>query len=174
MRIILEGPDGAGKTTLAERMAKKLGLPVMHLTGIKDEKLLTKQFNIALNSEDVILDRYIFSNLAYHAVFGGTLATQDSRAAIVQDLMSENNFYPIIFCLPCYNNGGVERYKKLFAEIAARRHEDYPDVEKMGEIWKYMSAMYDFMSLARDAYVFDYTDQNADAFIDNIQQYYNI
>ncbi len=73
--IIVEGPTGAGKSTLVEKLAKKYKLPVEHRAcppgKLKDLKLVEEWFGNALmlrSSDGLILDRWIYSNGVYGRV----------------------------------------------------------------------------------------------------------
>ena len=70
---IIEGPDGSGKSTLSKYISDKLNIDSHHLTYIRDEKEMFKQFAEAdemfsLKDESCIFDRYILSNLVYGIV----------------------------------------------------------------------------------------------------------
>ena len=73
--FIIEGPDGAGKSTLANALAVATGAPVVHLGPFKDvseglERLYAEAMLPAvLGYSDVILDRSWLSERPYGAVF---------------------------------------------------------------------------------------------------------
>lgn len=73
--IIVEGPHGAGKTTLIERLSKKIHLPVVHRAkppaGRTSPAVVEEWFKDALLSRcsaGLILDRWIYSNPVYSKV----------------------------------------------------------------------------------------------------------
>lgn len=64
---IIDGPDGTGKSTLANKLSDTFKLPIYHLTYFSDPELHNEQFSNALNllrnsDTGFILDRYIFLN----------------------------------------------------------------------------------------------------------------
>ncbi len=70
--LIVEGPTGAGKSTLVDRLSKKLVLPVRHCgsppSKLKDPKVIEEWFGDALlsrTSNGIILDRWVYSNRVY-------------------------------------------------------------------------------------------------------------
>lgn len=72
--IVVEGPTGAGKTTLVERLTKKIHLPVVHRArppGRLDPSVVEEWYRDALLqrvSAGLILDRWIYSNPVYSRV----------------------------------------------------------------------------------------------------------
>lgn len=171
-RIILEGPDGAGKTTLADKLAKHFGLPVMHLTGIKDQDKLARQFRVADNVVEVILDRFVVSNIAYSRIFNATRLPDKALDGMFRYTLERNNCDLNIFCLPGYMSGDSASYKLAYEELMKRRSEEFTDVDKMEKMWLYMSTVYDIMRPLCNAVVFDYMNQTADDFIREIEDTY--
>ena len=68
MRIILEGCDGTGKTTLAKILAERYKLDICHCTQ-RDAKDYDFYFQ-TLRKEDVIWDRHTLGELVYPNIFG--------------------------------------------------------------------------------------------------------
>lgn len=84
MRIVIEGPDKTGKSTLTKAMAEDLGLPAYHLpNGFYREKLLSDEVNGPAGTflffantmdfwqnppEKCVLDRDILSMLVYQGI----------------------------------------------------------------------------------------------------------
>lgn len=165
MKIILEGPDGSGKTTLAEALCKKTGFPVVHLTYIKDPELMEKQFYTVMRMNEVILDRYVLSNMAYSHIFGNQpVKLLDSYWSDMRSTRCHT-----ILCLPCVKGSGVAGYEKLYRQLLTVRNEMYPNVPAMCDIYKYYQQSTDFLKLAHaDVTVYDYTKDNVDSFISTL------
>ncbi|AZJ44229.1 AAA family ATPase [Bacillus velezensis] len=71
--IILEGTDCCYKSTIADKLSKELGYPVLkgssfELAKSGNEKLF-EHFNKLADEDNVIIDRYIYSNLVYARKF---------------------------------------------------------------------------------------------------------
>lgn len=69
MIIIIEGPDGAGKTTLANYLSKQLGYPIKHRSKPKteEEKQQMSQSYIddIKSNQNIIWDRCFYSEMVY-------------------------------------------------------------------------------------------------------------
>ena len=72
MIIIIEGPDGAGKTTLAEQISRQTKYPIIHRTKPKNEeekKLMMGEYLQTIRSgKNMIFDRCWYSEMAYGPV----------------------------------------------------------------------------------------------------------
>lgn len=79
MRIILEGCDGTGKTTLAKILADRYGLDICHCT--QDDPGDYEFYRQTLRKENVIWDRHTLGELIYPKVFGRNqkIGCEDAR-----------------------------------------------------------------------------------------------
>lgn len=79
MKIILEGADGAGKTTLAKILANKYNMEIVHCTW-RDAADYNFQCQ-TLRKENIIWDRHFLSELVYHDIFDrkSQIGTEDGR-----------------------------------------------------------------------------------------------
>ena len=142
--IIIEGPDGAGKSTLAEFISKEKNIPIEHLTYYKDKKKMFEQFSeihakFSLEENPLILDRYIFSNIVYGCVFHDCNFVDGWRLWLDSLLTacSVRKKIIIIFCLP-EKKSWLERFEKLCQE----RDEMYVDVDKMSKVYDMFEMIY--------------------------------
>ncbi|MCA1214787.1 deoxynucleoside kinase [Bacillus amyloliquefaciens] len=85
--IILEGTDCCYKSTVADKLSKELGYPVLkgssfELAKSGNEKLF-EHFNKLADEDNVIIDRYIYSNLVYAKKFKDySILTEEQQRAI--------------------------------------------------------------------------------------------
>lgn len=100
--IIIEGPDNAGKSTLAEKLSKALEIPVVH--SVRPEKHWSEEDVLyhstwQLRPQEAILDRvYAISEYVYGRVIRGKTALGSKHSEALFDLY--NRPYLIIYCRP--------------------------------------------------------------------------
>ena len=82
MKIILEGVDGAGKTTLARILADKYGLDICHCT--QHDAADYDFYRQTLRKENVVWDRHTLGELIYPMVFERRpqIGTEDARLIV--------------------------------------------------------------------------------------------
>ncbi|MDF4194874.1 MULTISPECIES: AAA family ATPase [Bacillus amyloliquefaciens group] len=89
--IILEGTDCCYKSTVADKLSKELGYPVIkgssfELAKSGNEKLF-EHFNKLADEDNVIIDRYIYSNLVYAREFKDySILTEEQQRAIEEKI----------------------------------------------------------------------------------------
>jgi thymidylate kinase len=67
MRIILEGCDGTGKTTLAKKLQERYGIDYVHVN--RQDPTSYEFYNQTLSKTDVIWDRHFIGEMIYPTVF---------------------------------------------------------------------------------------------------------
>lgn len=67
MRIIIEGPDGVGKTTVVQALADAYGCDILHHTELGSKRPLDYHKKAQLGN--MIFDRSFLSEIAYSIVF---------------------------------------------------------------------------------------------------------
>lgn len=82
MRIIIEGADGTGKTTLAKIYAEKYGLDICHCTQYDPTDYDFYRYTVRKNN--VVWDRHTIGELIYPTVFNrkSSLGTEDVRLVL--------------------------------------------------------------------------------------------
>lgn len=82
MKIILEGCDGTGKTTLAKLLAEKYNLDICHCTA--DDPSDFDFYKNTARKENVIWDRHTIGELIYSKVFDRKcrIGSEDARIAL--------------------------------------------------------------------------------------------
>lgn len=74
MRVIIEGCDGTGKTTLANLLAKEYGLEVVHCT--QHDPADPDFYYNALRKENTIWDRHVIGEMVYPYIFNRVPQTE--------------------------------------------------------------------------------------------------
>jgi thymidylate kinase len=135
--VILEGPDGAGKTTLAQRYAEA-GARVVHLDRYPGVKSLARIHLAAMlpalsGVSDIVLDRAWITEWIYGDVYrGGKVRINSERRAELEAIASFCET-KVILCLPPLE-ACLETFRK-------RREREYlKDEEALRQVWQ----TYDF------------------------------
>ncbi|MGO0713306.1 AAA family ATPase [Bacillus subtilis] len=89
--IILEGTDCCYKSTVADKLSKELGYPVIKGSSFELAKSgnenLFEHFNKLADEDNVIIDRYIYSNLVYARKFKDySILTEEQQRAIEEKI----------------------------------------------------------------------------------------
>ncbi|EHA30649.1 deoxynucleoside kinase [Bacillus subtilis] len=87
--IILEGPDCCFKSTVAAKLSKKLKYPIIkgssfELATSGNEKLF-EHFNKLADEDNVIIDRFVYSNLVYAKKFKDYSILTEQQLRIIED-----------------------------------------------------------------------------------------
>lgn len=123
---VLEGPDGAGKTTLAEEFVRRCGIgTILHCGNRFHDRMHwyhTVMFQKALKAAEsgpVIIDRWWPSEIAYSAAFrGGTRYPEIGR---MMDRLARFTRVTYVWCVP----NDRPRYIDDFAALRQKRPEDF-------------------------------------------------
>ena len=97
MPIIIEGPDGAGKSTLAKSLAGALGLNIIKMTA--DGGQSVREYVQKLKCDGVVIDRCWVSEQVYHDLFGREPRIGDADAESLTERCRLTGV-PIIVLLP--------------------------------------------------------------------------
>jgi len=134
MIIILEGPDGVGKTTLSNEIKKIYGKEVfyMHLRVHNDMKLwhtASARLAVKKQAEDkiVLLDRHWPSEQCYSYIFREGPSYDPTE--LYYDLKELGTKY--VWCLP----SDVKKVKENHISNRKIRHEEYYDIEKVIDLY---------------------------------------
>jgi len=136
--IILEGPDGAGKTTLANELVKQTGGIYLHLSYRWPQKIFlyhTAAIRYAARqNRPVIIDRWWPSEAIYATAYRGQSPWPlQGRMA---DRVARKFGALYIYCLP----ESVTEHCEKFMKLKETREEMYDDIHEV--TFKYMSLWY--------------------------------
>ena len=133
MIIILDGPDGTGKTTLAERMCTQLNAEYLHLTYRWKERIFdyhTAAIRYAARKRrPIVIDRWWPSEAVYAKAFrGGSDWPLQGRMC---DRVAKKFGVIYVYCLPDDVQSAVANH----AELKQHREEMYDDIEAVADLY---------------------------------------
>jgi thymidylate kinase len=127
--IILEGPDGSGKTSLANKFVEKYGARYLHLTYRWRDKMpvyhlaaIQRAAKLADEGKLVVVDRWWPSEYIYSDTFRGGVRWPLYGRYMERIMLKYAGLY--VFCIPSNVKLSIERFDKLRSE----REELYEDV----------------------------------------------
>lgn len=154
--IIIEGPDGTGKTTLAKAlMENNDALRYEHLINMEHPYDMYRQFIEARNKiteGNIILDRYILSNMVYSyicssiPVYDKNMFYEELLAKLALDKAC------LIFCLP----SNKEQYLEEFTKLRQEREELITSTDVMSKIFDAYKCHYDELKTLHPNNVFQF------------------
>lgn len=127
MIVLIEGPDGTGKTTLAKILRDKYDFIYIHLGPCADiektyKELISKLKRYKEFKVNAVIDRAVYSNYVYSEIFGGDKLSSKKCGKFLR-LVDK-----IIMCLP----KNKELYLKEFNNLKKERAELY---NEMGQVY---------------------------------------
>ena len=119
MILIIEGPDGSGKTTLANKLSEQTGWPVIHRvqpkTDADKQQMLAEYIRIIKNGKNAILDRGWYSEMAYGPIMRDASVISYPQMYELERLLAKKGAL-IIYCTDS---------PEILWQRATRRGEDY-------------------------------------------------
>lgn len=170
--IVLEGPDGAGKTTLANELSKKYKISIGE-RGTANRDLLytvTRQDTYTALSEAVrgdgpmkVWDRLYFSELIYHHVVGRQCEFSTIEQGFIERMIAALTC-PIILCLPSFSTVRTNVVKD---------HQMEGVLGNLEEIYNSYQGLLDSQRFPEHTIVYDYTkdDGTLDTIDEIIEEY---
>lgn len=171
---ILEGPDGAGKTTLAAAWRNKLALagltsnlsdhgPYLDQTGDFISTRYLRSLLMAANSPHVFLDRSWFSEEVYGPIVRGVDRMETRHHRVLERVAFSRSAVQLI-CLPPYENC-------LKAYLARKEMEYLEDESILRAVWDNFRALTTLDKPQRiPTFVYDYTrEPDLQDFIDLVE-----
>lgn len=117
MKIIIEGVDGAGKTTLAKILAEKYGLEICHCT--QHDPADFYFYRETLRKENVIWDRHTIGELIYPLIFNRKAQITDVEAKAVIDIAKSEGVKIFVLTAPL---------ETLYKRLRTRDKDEHPRI----------------------------------------------
>lgn len=124
MKIIIEGCDGVGKTTLVNLLANRYGLDICHCT--QHDPADFEFYKQTARKENIIWDRHTIGELIYPRVFDRKQQISPEDARIILSYAKENGGKIFILTAP------LQEIKKRL--LARNVPEDSRIIENLGII----------------------------------------
>lgn len=86
--ILIEGIDGAGKSTLAKELSNRLGWDSMKL-GHKDGSQFDRYLIAYATAHNLVIERGHLSELVYSEIFGRTIPFKGRQCEILKQILAE-------------------------------------------------------------------------------------
>ena len=147
MRIILEGCDGTGKSTVAKILAKKYNLDIVHMTG-QDPKDYGF-YRQSIRKTNVVFDRNLIGEMIYPIVF--RRMNELTRAEFRTLIDMARNEGVKMFVFTCENSVLKER-------LTARGNE----CDEVMKHLEYINDSFKFLAHSHFIPIIDTTNKNAE------------
>jgi len=95
MKIIVEGADGVGKTTIVNYLAEKFNLTPRHITS-KDLNTFLWYYNLLEDNEDIIFDRHFIGEMIYPYLFNRKPNLTNEQFNVLLNKAFNENYYIFI------------------------------------------------------------------------------
>lgn len=127
--IIIEGSDANFKTTIAEKVSKKLNIPIVkgssfELSTSSNEELFNRFIEFS-KDDNVIYDRFIYSNKTYATLYEDYTILTDEQYSYIENRIKEK---AIVYYLHADDEVIKDRIRK--------RGDEYVDVSMVSKINK--------------------------------------
>lgn len=101
MIIIIEGPDGSGKTTLANKLSEQTGYHVIHMVQPKDDadkqRMMVEYMNVLKSGKNAIFDRCWYSEMVYGPIMRDTSIISYPQMYELERLLTKKGAM-IVYC----------------------------------------------------------------------------
>jgi thymidylate kinase len=159
MIIILEGNECCFKTTVADKLSKKLNIPVVKGSSFEFSQCtneeLFQRFKELSELDNVIIDRFIYSNRVYATLYKDfAILTDDQRKHIEELIHKKAKVY--------YSYADEEVIK----ERISQRGDDYVNLDMVGKINKEYSSI--MLDAGISTITFDTNEWNSDEITEEI------
>lgn len=153
MRVLIDGVDGTGKTSVTEKLANRLGCNIIRLTHDGDRNF--RAYSESMIPDNMVHDRTFLSEMIYSSIFKrGSRLNIDCTSALFR-LIDQYNAK--VFILTANIVTLNERLNKRGDEFI----DDFSVIEKIDLKYQQIAYLHDFE-------VIDTTCKNVDQVVDEI------
>lgn len=131
MPIIIEGPDGAGKSTLAAKLAKRLDLNILKMTANGGQS--AGEYIQKLGCDGIVIDRCWISEQIYADIFGREQRLDDENCEMLTDFCFMAGIPIVVVLPPLYEV--VKRLTKRGDEFGDVVIENIEEIYHRYEAW---------------------------------------
>lgn len=135
--VVLEGPDGGGKTTLAQSLVKNHGYRYVHVTAPKPGEDVLNTYATLLyaahkDGKDIVFDRLHLGEFVYGDIFRGSNSLGREGLHLILRLVNAYDVR-VFVCLPPFGEAlkNWKAKKEDFAKTPAKYAEVYEYFERM-------------------------------------------
>ncbi|MNB67577.1 SPBc2 prophage-derived uncharacterized protein YorR [compost metagenome] len=130
MKIILEGPDGAGKSTLASVIATMTGFPIQHRSKPETEEekqlMYCEYGELCHNYDNLIIDRCWYSEMIYGKVMRDQAYLDANQMLYFEEGIANFGGGIIIHC--------TDKVETLWERLQSRGEDYITDFHKLADI----------------------------------------
>lgn len=163
--VILEGPDGAGKTTLGRRLVEQEHASLAHL-GVPTKPPVTECIEVLIEiSRDHmhrahVIDRFHIGERVYGPIVRGEDRLGEEGQSVVEEIMLVHYDPLLVLCIP--------PLEKCQENWRARKEKEYlSSVTLLERVW----SAYQSVSSSLPGLIFDYTSPHAEKVHDAIRRH---
>lgn len=99
MIVLLEGPDGAGKTTLGRLIEAEFNMPYVHVSSPKGADVFTHHYLPAMQADNTVLDRLHWSEDVYGLINRGGSGLTAQEFGFIDGILHSKHAV-VVLCLP--------------------------------------------------------------------------
>jgi thymidylate kinase len=177
--VIVEGPDGAGKTTLVAHLAHKYGLRVgargtddrtkLWTVTVRDTFMAVGRATWSAGPVVTVWDRLYYSEMVYAPLTGREVEFNASQRSFIERVINAAAF-PVILCLPplqtVIDNSKKDKQMPGVLENIERIYGGYVEMMVEGPLHDARLILYDYTQTNPDSYMLEAVENEVEDYLD--------